>query len=72
MVVFDCGASSTVYGTLKRDEVMTFEAGALPISAGKTPVAWVIRHGIGANPPAFSVGVPGKGNEPEGWVHVHR
>jgi hypothetical protein len=69
-ILFDGGATSTVYGTLKREEIMIFEAGPLPISAVKAPSAWVIRQGNVANAREFAAGALGKGNEPEGWVHV--
>ncbi len=43
-ILLDCGAKSTVYATLKERELMTFEAGRLPLAQGIVP-SWVIRHG---------------------------
>ena len=61
--LWDCGASSTVYGTLRRDELMTFEAGGLPSRSGIRPRLCVRSVGVsnpGTNPILSSA--PGDGS----------
>ena len=67
--LWDCGASSTVYGTLRGGERMTFEAGGLPSRSGSRP-PWVIRHGTADALQEFATARRGEANPPEGWVHV--
>jgi len=68
-ILLDCGAKSTVYGTLKERELMTFEAGDLPLTRGIMP-SWVIRQGTAEKSEVLAIMRRGVGNEPEGWVHV--
>src|SRR5262249_19867142 len=67
--IWDCGASSTVYGTLRGDELMTFEAGGLPLRSGTRP-RWRIRHGTAAKLQDFATARPADATPPEGWVHL--
>jgi hypothetical protein len=67
--LWDCGASSTVYGTLRGDERMTFEAGGLPSRSGNGP-HWVIRHGTAEKLQDLASARTVDPIPPEGWVHV--
>src|SRR5262249_29190477 len=67
--LWDCGARSTVYGTLRGDERMTFEAGGLPARSGNGS-PWVIRHGTAPKLQDFASAQPAESNPPEGWIHV--
>jgi hypothetical protein len=68
-ILLDFGAKSTVYGTLKEHELMTFEAGDVELTRGITP-GWVIRQGTAGKSEVLAMMRRGVGNEPEGWVHV--
>jgi hypothetical protein len=68
-ILLDCGAKSTVYVTLKERELMTFEAGDLPLTRGIMP-SWVIRQGSAERSEVLAMMRRKVGDEPEGWVHV--
>jgi hypothetical protein len=65
--LWDCGASSTIYGTLRRNERMTFEARGLSSRSGNSP-RWVIRHGTAEKLQDFASAQ--RADPPEGWIHV--
>jgi hypothetical protein len=67
--LWDCGASSTVYGTLREDEVMTFEAGGQPSGSGTRP-RWMIRHGTAGKVQDYAMARRDDANPLEGWVHL--
>jgi hypothetical protein len=68
-ILVDCGAKSTVYATIKDRELITFEAGRLPLAQGIVP-SWVIRHGTADKSDVIAMMRQEIGTEPEGWVHV--
>jgi hypothetical protein len=68
-ILLDCGAKSTVYVTLMERELITFEAGDLPLTQGILP-GWVIRRGTAEKNEVLAMMRRAVGNEPEGWVHV--
>ncbi len=68
-IVVDCGAKSTVYATIKDRELITFEAGRLPLAQGIVP-SWVIRQGTGEKSDVIAMMRQEIGTEPEGWIHV--
>jgi hypothetical protein len=67
--LWDCGASSTVYGTLRNGELMTIEAGRLPSRSGIRP-RWMIRHGTPEKLQEYATARPAEASPPEGWIHV--
>jgi hypothetical protein len=76
-ILLDCGAKSTVYVSLKERELMTFEAGILPLSfatpmmmPGPGASSWVIRHGTAEKSEVLATMRRSIATEPEGWVHV--
>jgi hypothetical protein len=67
--LWDCGAHSTIYGTLRGEELMTFESGGPAPQSGSTP-EWVIRHGTADKLRAFAAAERGAGHAAEGWMHI--
>src|SRR5262249_55661362 len=68
-LLWDCGARSTIYGTLRSGERMTFEAGG-PGSQQRAMPAWMIRQGKDDRLQAYAASGPGPDPGPEGWIHV--
>src|SRR5262249_20426360 len=67
--VWDCGASSTVYGTLRDGERMTFEASGESGHSG-LEASWVIRQGAADRLNGYALAAGDRTPPAEGWIHV--
>ncbi|MFO0954742.1 MAG: hypothetical protein U0835_26985 [Isosphaeraceae bacterium] len=70
--LLDFGATNTVYGTIKGDEVMVLLAGREPVQPSPNPGAsWIVFRGTpGKGVPQFACSTSPDGPLPEGWAHV--